>query len=39
MKRALNKLFRLWAVFGELLEELGAENRGTKGGGKGEGKD
>ena len=38
MEKALNKLFRLGEIFGELLEELGAENRGTKGGGQDEGK-
>jgi predicted transcriptional regulator len=34
MKKAFNKLFRLWEIFGEFVEELGAENRGTKGGGQ-----
>ena len=34
MKKALNKLFRLWEAFGDLMEELEAE---MKEGGQGEG--
>jgi uncharacterized coiled-coil protein SlyX len=37
VKKALDKLFRLWEAFGDFMEELEAENRETKGGGQGEG--
>lgn len=38
MEKALNKLFRLGEILGELLEELGGADRGDKGGGQDEGK-
>jgi len=37
MKRAVDKLFRLWGAFGELMEEFEAEHREMKEGGEGEG--
>lgn len=37
VKKALDKVFRLWKAFGEFLEELEAENREIKEGGQGEG--
>jgi hypothetical protein len=38
MRKALNKLFRLWEVFGERVEEFEGEKSGMKGGKQGEGK-
>ncbi len=38
VKKAVDKFLRLWEAFGELLEELDAENREIKEGGQGGGR-